>query len=231
MMMNNMIKDKKGFSSILFVTLALLIIEIIAIFMILLYKTYAFNEVQGIMDITGINTLYKTLNTDYFRDEYLAIVDMEDEEENNIDMNGDADETINNEHQANRDEYQMPEDVKEKLMDTYQNELNIWMANNGDGDIIEGMTVNSLDASIEYSTWGTGAKREKKSQLMMDGITEVRINSHLNMDPLGGIVHIPVFSSHSGGTSNYSIESIDYESQTGCYVVIVRSMVRLIIEN
>lgn len=221
--MKNKLKDKNGFSSILFVVLCLIIIEMIAIFQILLYKSYAFNEVQGIMDITGINTLYKTINTDFFRDEYLTIIGTEDEEDNSIDMNEGEDES--------RENYTMSSEVKKKLMDNYQSELNMWMANNGDGDIIEGMTVQSLDASIEYSSWGTGAKREKKSQLMMDGITEVRINSHLNMDPLGGLAHIPIFSSHSGGTSTYSIQSIGYDSQTGCYILIVRSMVRMIIAN
>lgn len=221
--LNKFKENKSGFSSLLFVTLSLIIVEMMAIFMILLYKSYAFNEVQGVMDITGINTLYKTVDAKYFRDEYLSIIGEKDSE---IDMNGGSSS------EGQRENYKMPKKVKQKLLKTYQQELDTWLATNGgDGDVIEGMTAHSIDASIEYSSWGTGDKFEKKTQLMMDGFTEVRINAHLSMDPLGGMTHVPIFTTHGGGTTNFSIQSVNYDAQAGHYVVIVRSMVRMIIAN
>lgn len=223
-MMIDKLKNKNGFSSILFITLSLILVEMIAIFLILMYKTYAFNEIQGVMDITGINTLYKTLNEDYFRDEYVSIIDME-EENGSINLNENSSKT-----------YEMSAKVKKKLMENYQKELNNYLKNAGDGEVIEDMTVTSMDASIEYSSWGTGGKQESKAQLMMDGVTEIKVNAHLNMDPLGGVTHVPIFTTHSsdvknGGNMTYQIKDVQYQNNAGCYIIVVRSMVRLIIEN
>lgn len=233
------LKNKKGFSSILFIILCLLLIEVFAIFQMLLYRSFTYNEVQGAMDTIGLNTLYKTLNTNLFRDEYYSIFGDEDEEEfedeSSIDANYDENATDENRFNTAKS-YTMSEAVKEKLLKTYQKEMNTWLANENNGadeeNAIRGMDVTSLDASIEWSSWGTGAKHEEKAQLMMDGLIEVRVDSKLNLDPLGGLTQVAIFTSHPNSTGGtYEIKNITYDGTNGQFVILVRSMVRLIIEN
>ena len=152
----NKLKEKKGEVSLLFVILAVTLVIYITGNLKLFEEQYAIDEIQSIMDTTGVSTLEKVIDFRILKDEMFGI------DINNRMEIGEANKVLNDYEEQIRREYRSKLKFNEKLIDSCD--------------------IKLQDIYFENSSWG---KKETSPQIILETIVTVRLKAGIGTDTIG----------------------------------------------
>lgn len=215
---NKIIKNKRGVSSILGVILTLISISIISAYVAMNNMSWTSSEVQSIMDISATDALQDVINSDDLRKEIITV--------------NKADSSVNSRTQATLVDQNK---VKKTVKSAYMDELNLCLKTNS--NLIEKIDLVSFDAGLENTMWGVNSKNlisgemQARPQLYIDAVVQVTIKEEKNWD-IKSDYKIKFFnakSTQAGYTGNKNKHiSVAGVTNDGKIVLTVRTLTRLI---
>lgn len=198
-MVIKVLKNKKGAFSILSVIVVFIIVLAITAFTDITSKSYVLNEIQGHMDITGINTLQGSVDTLRLRAEQLAT-----DKNNSIDI-----ET----------EEILTTDYKTKIDKKYDTEFRKRI---GNSKFIVGVAKLNYKIDFTYDVWGFGTSVKKRPQIVLDETYKITIRSSSRFDTITPIAKM-MYSARNDAKFSVNYNGTD---EDGNVELIVRSVTR-----
>lgn len=193
------LNNKKGAFSILAVILVFIVVLAITAFTDITSKSYVINEIQGNMDISGINALQNSIDTLRLRAEQLAT-----DSANSADTNTGAMLTSN---------------YKSKINSAFDTELKKRISSNS---TIVGVQQLNYKVDFTYDIWGFGTSAKKRPQIVLDETYRITIRASSKFDTITPIAKA-MYSAREG--SNFSV-SYGGTNGDGNVELIVRSVTR-----
>lgn len=154
-LVKNKLKNKKGEVSILFVILAITLVIYITGNLKLFEEQYAIDEIQSIMDTTGVSTLEKVIDFRILKDEMFGI-----DINNKMELN-EANKILNN--------------YEEQIRREYRNKLKF------NKNLIDSWEIKVQDIYFENSSWG---KSDVSPQIILETILTVKLKAGIGTDTI-----------------------------------------------
>lgn len=198
-MIKKILNNKKGAFSILAVILVFIVVLTITAFTDITSKSYVINEIQGHMDISGVNALQNSIDTLRLRAEQLAT-----DSANKADTGTGALSTTN---------------YKTKINALYDTEFKKRVSSNS--TIVSVQQLN-YKVDFTYDTWGFGSSTKQRPQIVLDETYKVTIRASSKFDTITPIAKA-MYSARQG--SNFSV-SYGGTNADGNVELIVRSVTR-----
>ncbi|HCL4480277.1 TPA: hypothetical protein N2D99_002365 [Clostridium botulinum] len=196
------IKEKKGSYSIISVIVVFIVVLAITAFADITSKAWTLNEVQSIMDISGVNALQSTIDTKILRDEIFG-----------TDKDNGVDTTTGNVTLG---------DYKTKIVNKFIIEMNKYVKTNNN---IVAFNVERADVDFTYNdTWGLGDSAKKRPQIVLDTVSTIRIKNSSKFDTLNGITK-SIYSSRNNNTFTVTYAGT---KEDGTIELIIRSVTRIV---
>lgn len=196
---NKILNNRKGAFSILAVILIFIVVLSITAFTDITSKSYVLNEIQGNMDISGVNALQSSIDIIRLRAEQLA-----------TDGSNNADTTTGSLNLSN---------YKTKINNAFDTELKKRISNNS--TIVRVQQLN-YKVDFTYDTWGFGTSSKKRPQIVLDETYKITIRASSKFDTITPIAK-SMYSARQG--SNFSV-SYGGTNEDGNVELIVRSVTR-----
>jgi hypothetical protein len=199
-MINKILKNEKGAFSILAVILVFIVVLAITAFTDITSKSYVINEIQGNMDISGINALQGSVDTLRLRAEQLA-----------TDASSKAD--------TGTGALQMSSSFKANIDNRYDTEFRKRISSNSTITKIEHM---GYKVDFTYDVWGFGTSAKKRPQIVLDETYKITIRTSSKFDVLSPVTK-SLWSARetTGFTVSYGGTNSDGNAE-----LIVRSVTR-----
>lgn len=157
------LKNNNGSFAIISAILIFIVIMCISAYTDMTSKRWVVNEVQGIMDISGTNTLKSTVDKDSLFKEILA-----SDPQNPIDANIKQVDTL---------------EYKKKIINTYKKEIKSQVSTN---ETITALDVKDVDVYFDYDKFGLGTSSKSHPQITLKSVTKLKIKSYSFLDGLDG---------------------------------------------
>lgn len=193
-------KNKKGSLSIIGAILIFIGISIFAAYISIDKSTWVTNEIQSIMDISGVTALQDSINTDALRQQILQV-------------NG-AGNVNTNTNTISVNQTQLNNIVKNNYIKELNNSLK------ANGDMIDSVSIKRFKTSLEKTNWGINI--EAKPQLTLDATVQVILNDSYDFQDN---YSIEGYDAKEG--KDFSV-SVTGHTNDGKVVLTVRSASRLI---
>ncbi len=195
------LRNTKGVFSILIVITVFIVLLAITAFSDIASKSWAVNEIQSIMDTSGMNALQTTVDTNKLRDEIFSI-----DKENEIDTE------INSVNLT---------DYERKISAKYKEEIRKHVKTNKN---IVALNVEQVKVDWGNDTWGLGETKKKRPQIVLDTVSKVRIKNSSYFDDLGGLSK-DMYNARNG--SNFTV-TYNGQKEDGTVELIIRSVTRMV---
>lgn len=212
--MRNKLKEKRGSLSIIGAILCLIVVVILQYYLDMNKTSWVQNELQSIMDVSGINALQESINNDLLRKEILAVT------ENKSDGT-----TINNGVSSSGNTSVSSESLNKITKTNFEKELKSCVKVNN--SIISAFNIERFKSTLEFSDWGinktTSGTANKKAQLTLDSTIKVTLQENVKFDYKA---HTETMYDAKTGT-NFSI-SVAGQTPDGRLVVLVRTHSRVV---
>ncbi|MFJ8531403.1 hypothetical protein [Bacillus sp. NPDC094106] len=195
------LKNTKGVLSILVVITVFIVLLAITAFSDIATKSWTVNEIQSIMDTSGINALQATVDTHKLRDEIFSI-----DNKNEIDT---GDKSVN------------LSDYERKISAKYKQEIRKYVKTN---KTIVNFDVEQVKVDFGNDTWGLGESQKKRPQIVLDTVSKVRIKNSSYFDNLGGLSK-DMYSARND--SNFTV-TYNGQKEDGTVELIIRSVTRMV---
>ena len=205
------IRNQKGAYSILSAVLILTMVTAMMGYIDILNKKWAVNEVQTIMDSSGINTLQNQVNNKALRAEIISL----DPNAGNIDGGDFADTTTGGFSASAQQKY------KSDMALYYQKEIDNQIKN---GTNITDYNIERVDVVFSYDNWGLGETTRKLPQITLDSVVRMKVKTTGVFDDMLGVSRTMYSARNNANfTVTYNGQTDDGETE-----LIVRSVTRLV---
>lgn len=205
------LKSNKGAYSILAAILILIMATMMTAYVDILNKKWALNEVQTIMDSSGINTLQNQVNNKSLRAEILSL----DPDKPNISDGDYADTTDKSFSPSVQQKY------KSDMTNYYKQEVDKQIK--GQTNVSE-YDVERVDVVFSYDNWGLGETKKKLPQITLDSVVRMRIKTTSLFDDITKVSSV-MYSSRNN--ANFTV-TYNGTTEDGQSELIVRSVTRLV---
>ncbi|WP_260857516.1 hypothetical protein [Bacillus thuringiensis] len=195
------LKNVKGVFSILVVITVFIVLLSIMAFSDIASKSWAVNEIQSIMDTSGMNALQTTVDTNKLRAEIFSI-------DNKNEMDTETDDVSLS-------------DYERKISAKYKDEIRKHVKTNKN---IVALNVEQVKVDWGKDTWGLGETQKKRPQIVLDTVSKVRIKSSSYFDDLGGLTK-DMYNARNG--SNFTV-TYNGQKSDGTVELIIRSVTRMV---
>lgn len=195
------LKNVKGVFSILVVITVFIVLLAIMAFSDIASKSWAVNEIQSIMDTSGMNALQTTVDTNKLRAEIFSI-------DNKNEMDTETDDVSLS-------------DYERKISAKYKDEIRKHVKTNKN---IVALNVEQVKVDWGKDTWGLGETQKKRPQIVLDTVSKVRIKSSSYFDDLGGLTK-DMYNARNG--SNFTV-TYNGQKSDGTVELIIRSVTRMV---
>lgn len=199
--MINKLKNNKGSFAIISAILIFIVVLCISAYVDMTNKRWIVNEVQGIMDSSGTNTLKSTVDKDYLFKEILA-----SSPQNPIDKNIKQSDTLK---------------YKKKIIEAYKIELSSQVGLN---DTIKDMSISNIQVDFDYDKFGLGKTKKDHPQITLRAVTKMKVDTPLFMDNMNGIDG-NIYDSRNNNNFRVEYEGTNDDGQTE---LVVYSVTRLV---
>jgi len=205
------LKSNKGAYSILSAVLILTMVTVMMGYLDILNKKWAVNEIQTIMDSSGINTLQNQVNNQTLRAQIISL----DPDSNDV-QDGDYADVVSGDFSASAQQR-----YQSDMALYYHGELEHQMTN---GTNVTEYEVERVDVSFTYDTWGSGESQRKLPQIVLDSVVKIRVQTTGLFDDMLGVSRT-MYSSRNNESFDVEFAGLTDDGQTE---LIVRSVTRLI---
>lgn len=194
-------QNKKGSYSIIAVILMFISMLAITAYVDILSKTYVLNELQNIMDTTGLSVLQTAFDDKRLKEEMLAL-----NGENYIDTERGT---------------QILGNYEQQLYSRYIQSIEQSIRTN---QSITYFQITSFDAFFERSTWGLGSTGLSRPQIGLDVIALVKIRTSSYFDT-ADVIEKYFYNAKSNNTFVITYQGTNQNGETE---LMIRSVVRLV---
>lgn len=217
----SLLNNQRGSYAIISVILIFIILSAITAYTDIIKKRWTINEVQSVMDASGTNALKTT-------------VDLKGLYKEKVGGNGYYTDENKTDAQIRESLNKIVDTAyKNKIRDAYVKELNQQVQLN---DVVQGMTVERVDVSFDYSNFGLGksvgrtvkngsqTRDGSRPQFAIDSIVRMKVKTSQLFD-VGSNATSTIYSSRNN--ANFQVSYKDAK-EDGYTELIIRSVTRLV---
>lgn len=209
--MKALLKSERGAYSIITAILVITLVSCLAAYVDIVNMRWALNEVQTVMDASGVNTLQNQVNNKALRAEILSLSssprDITDQDYADVSKG-----TFTKKEQ----EY-----YKAEIREYYRRELARQM------EFVEKITeydVERVDITFSYDEWGLGETGRPLPQVTLEAVVRMRVATTPFFDVYDQVSKI-MYSSRNNANFTVTYSGVAGDGQTE---LIVRSVTRLV---
>lgn len=205
------LKNERGSYSIIAAILVITLVTCLAAYVDIVNMRWALNEVQTVMDASGINTLQNQVNNKALRAEILSL------------SSSDSDITDQDYADVNRGSFTKKEQeyYKQEMREYYLQEIARQIK------FVEKITeydVERVDITFSYDEWGLGETRRPLPQVTLEAIVRMRVATTPYFDEYSQVSRT-LYSSRNNANFTVTYNGTAGDGQTE---LIVRSVTRLV---
>ena len=202
---NKKLSNEKGVISLSITVLCLMGVLLVAFLVDRSYENFMFQEVRGMMDAAGQNTLVSVLSDSHLKEELFGF--------SGLTISSSSDDQPK----------AIPTSLKEQLKQTYKKELNRYVTTN---DRLLVFDVSRIEFKFAKGTWGMGASASKsRPYLVIDSVVRLRI-AHTQAFDYSSSFKNQTFKDVNG--NEFTIQALTANESTSELFLVVRSVSRAV---
>lgn len=203
--MKALLQSQKGFISMLVTILLLIGVLVIAYLLDSNSQDFVIREVEGIMDVSAINTFNRTISVEKLKDEVFG-----------FDTGGEIKPTDPDKV------YTLPKVTEDLIKNTYKDELNRQVSKNS---LILEMTP--LETRLEFAKgiWGGGFRGKSRPYLVLESVVKVRLK-HSQAFDYSSTYQNRKFASYKSGVTDITVKNLG-TPKDGEMVMVIHCTSRL----